>query len=138
MLVAQVIGIGKCFEILDAGCGTQSPGGFIFQPAFRAPVFRLVDNGKMIFVNLGNPATGDGATETGLIGQQIGLAVTASWLSHGFSRYIVGAFKLHIAEIARRQGSAFVDDIHQNLRAIGGQAFAGNGIFLQSLLAGFG
>ena len=44
------------------------------------------------------------------------------------------AFKLHFAMVARRQGTRFVDDVHQHLRAVGWQPLTSDGVGLQYFL----
>ena len=81
MLVAQVVDVGQTFEIIDAGGGAKGPGSFVFQAAGSAPILGLVLDRKMTLVELRNTATGDCATEAGLIGQQVGLAVISNFLA---------------------------------------------------------
>ena len=130
-LVAQHGHVLQRFQVLHAVGRAQRPGGFVFEPARRAPVLRLVRHGEMALVHLADAATGNGAAEAGLIRDQLGLAVGVARRGHGFGRNVLGAFKLHVLVVAGRQAADFIDDIHQHLGAEGGQALAGDGVVMQ-------
>jgi hypothetical protein len=86
-------------------------------------------------VHLADAPASDGATEAGLVGDQVLFAVALARRGHGFSRNVFGTLELHIAVVARGQSPHFVDDVHQHLRAIGGQALAGDRVVGQDFLS---
>ena len=66
---------------------------------------------------------------------RFGLAVLAARLGHGLGRDVVRALELNVPGVPRRQGAGLVDDVHQDLGAVGRQALAGDGVLRQHLLA---
>ena len=124
LFVAQQVGVLQGFQVVHAVGGAQSPSSFVLQAAGRAPILRFVLHREVGFVHLADAPTRDGATKAGLVGDQVFFAVALARRGHGFGRNVFGTFKLHIAVVARGQGTYFVDDVHENLRAIGRQALA--------------
>src|SRR5574343_960013 len=138
VFVAEHVGVLQGFQIADAVGGTERPGAFVLKAAGGAPVFRLVLNREVALVELGDAAAGDGATEAGSIGNQMGLAVGRALFVHGFGGDLAGLFELHVAVVAGGQGADFVDHVHQHLGAVFRQALAGDGVVLEHLLGGIG
>ena len=67
---------------------------------------------------------------------RFGLPSDCPRLVHGLAADVVGALELRLAHVARRQRPDLVDDVHQHLGAVGGQALAGDGVLGENLLAG--
>ena len=134
MLVAEHVGILQGLQIADTiGCA-QRPGGFVLQTTGSAPVLRAVLDAEMGLVDLRNAAAGDGAAETRGVGHQMRLAIGRPLFVHRFGRDLASFLELHIAVIARGQGSDFVDHVHQHLGAVLRQALAGYCVVGEHLL----
>ena len=138
VLVADEVGVGQRFEVVDAVGGAQRPRRLVFEAARGAPVLRLVDHREVGLVDLGDAAARDRAAEAGLVGHEVRLAVGLARLVHRFGRNVLRAFELDIAMVARRQRADFVDHVHQHLRAELGQALPGHRVIGQDLLGGGG
>ena len=63
------------------------------------PVLFAVNDGKVIFINVGNSSAGNGATETRLVADQVGVAVLVR-CNHRFRVDFICPFKLHFPEVA--------------------------------------
>ena len=135
LLVTDEIDVGQRFEVLDARIRAQRPSGFILKAARGFPVFRLVLNGEVGFIDLRDTAAGDGAAKTGLVRQQVWLAVGFARGRHRFGGDIVSAFELDVARVPGRHCASFVDNVHQDLGAISRQSLAGDAVALQDFLA---
>ena len=66
------------------------------------------------------------------------LAVGGALFVHGFAGDLARIFELDVPVVARGQGSHFVDDVHQDLGAVGGQALSGDGVVGEDFLGGTG
>ena len=94
-------------------------------------ILRFVLDGKMLRVNVADPTAADGATETGAVGDQVGMAVLIGRL-HGAKVYLVCVFELDIPEIPGRQGTVDIGGIHHGDGAITGKGFT-PGVFAHGL-----
>src|SRR5581483_4848934 len=99
VLVAEEIGVSQRVQIIDAGVVAQGPGRLVFQAAGGAPVFGTVDHGVVVLVDDGDAAAGDGAAETGGVGDKIGLPVALAYLVHRLARDLACALELHLAHV---------------------------------------
>jgi len=115
-------------KVFHAVGSTQRPRSFVFKSARRAPILRLVRHREMGRVHFADAATGDGAAKTGLVGDQLRLAVALARRGHGFGRDVPGVFKLHVLVVTCRQTADLIDHVHQHLRAKRRQALTGNGV----------
>ena len=73
-----------------------------------------------------------------MIRNQIGLAIALPHLGHCLGADIMGAIKLNIVSITRRQSSDLIDNVHQHLGAMRWQPFSGHRIFCKDLLSSVG
>ena len=99
MLIHQVAGKGKCVDIVHAADWPERVGGFVFKATGGMPVLFAVNDGKVIFINVGNSPAGNGATETRLVADQVGVAVLVR-CNHRFRVDFICPFKLHFSEVA--------------------------------------
>ena len=81
-------------------------------------VLRLVFNGKVRRIDFGTTRTGDRTTKTGMVGDQISLAVTIAHFRHRLGADVVGTIKLNILAVPSRQCAYLINDIHQHLRTV--------------------
>ncbi len=135
LLVADEVHVGQRFQIVDAGVGAERPGRLVLEAAGRMPVLRLVLDGEVLLVDLRDAPAGDRAPKAGLVGEQVRLTVGLARLGHGLRRDRVCALELHLTVVAGRHGAGLVDDVHEDLRAVGRQTLPGDGVLLQHLLA---
>ncbi len=75
VLVHQEPGKGQRVDVVDADHRPEGVGRLVLEPAGGVPVLLAVDDGEVLFVDVGDASAGDGAAEAGLIGQQIHVAV---------------------------------------------------------------
>ena len=130
--VAEHGGVLQGFQVFHTIGRAQRPSRFVFQTTRGAPVLRLVGHGEVTLVHLADATAGNRATKTGLVSDELLFAVGLARGGHGFGRDVFGALKLVVAVVAGGQGAHLVDDVHQHLRAVGGQTLAGDGVFGQN------
>ena len=97
-VVAQIIRLGDRFQVVDAALCSKRPGRFVFR-AFSFALF-----------GLGDSRAGNRTGPAGLLLDQDGLA-------HALAADVLGPFELALLEIAGRQGTDFVDDVHHDRSA---------------------
>ena len=101
-------------------------------------VLWFVFYGEVRWIDFGTTRTGDRTTETGVVGNQIRLAITLAHLRHCLGADIVSAVKLNILAIASWQGANLVNDVHQHLCAVCRQAGTRHRMLGQDFLSSIG
>ena len=114
IVVHHVIGLGDKVKIVDAAAGAEAPDGFILKA--RGQVRAL-----FIIVDLG--ALDDAAGVAAVAGLA---AALDDGVVHGFAADFVMAVEPAGTEVLRGQAARFVQDIDQNIGAVGLKALAGN------------
>ena len=123
MLVHEVSGKGAGVDIINAHHRTECKRGFVFQPARGVPVLLAILDRKVILPDMGDPAAGDGAAKTGLVGKQVGMTRFIS-LEHSFGINLVITIKLDLLEVVGWQAPELLHGVHHGIGAVLGQPAA--------------
>ena len=120
MLVGHEAGEGQGVDVVAADHRAEGKGGLVFQAAGRMLILRPVDDGEVGFVDMGDAAAGDGAAETRLVGNQVGVAVGVGPL-HGRRVDVADALELDFLEIAGRQTAPLLHHVDHGAGAVFGE-----------------
>ena len=118
LLVADEVGLDDGADVVDTAGSAVGPTGLVLGTLAEAVQVAAA-------FDLGHATAGDRATEAALVLDEMGLDQTLAGRVVGLVP--VGA----ITAVVQRQTADLVDDVHENLGAQSGQAFAGDGMCAQ-------
>ena len=123
VLVHHVVGEGEGIEIVHTDDRAEGIGRLVLQTTRGMPVLRPVDDGEVLRIDMSDPAAGDSAPETGLVGDEIGVAIG---IRRGRCRGVdlVDAFELDLAEVPGGQSAPLLHHVDHRMGTTLGEFLA--------------